>query len=164
MSATSATRVPAAFSRSNCETEPICARAERNTRTASNDADIRPSLVRLGAQNGPQRRPFRLRNRTNLPARRETLAQRLMTPIFVPLWFGWALKTGHKAGHFALFPGDCRNSQTRWRREMDLNRRDPSFRRYNEHTSERTEGRALDRASVGSGLCNSEVRRITIPY
>ena len=35
------------------------ARAERNTRTASNDADIRPSLVRLGAQNGPQRRPFR---------------------------------------------------------------------------------------------------------
>ena len=26
------------------------------------------------------------------------------------------------------------------------------------------EGRALDRASVGSGLCNSEVRRITIPY
>jgi hypothetical protein len=59
MSATSATRVPAAFSRSNCETEPTCARAERNTRTASNDPDIRPSLVRLGAQNGPQRRSFR---------------------------------------------------------------------------------------------------------
>ena len=52
------TRVPAAFTRSNCETEPTCARAERNTRTAPNDADIRPSLVRLGAQNGPQRRPF----------------------------------------------------------------------------------------------------------
>jgi hypothetical protein len=34
-------------------------RAERNTRTASNDADIRLSLVRLGAQNGPQRRPIR---------------------------------------------------------------------------------------------------------
>ena len=49
-----------------------------------------------------------------------------MTPIFLPLWFGWALKTRHKAGHFALFPGDCRNSQTRWRREGDLNRRDPS--------------------------------------
>ena len=40
------------------------------------------------------------------------------------------------ATFFALFPGDCRNSQTRWRREMDLNRRDPSFRRYNEHLSE----------------------------
>ena len=45
-----------------------------------------------------------------VPARRETLAQRRMTPIFVPLWFGWALKTGHKGGHFALFPGDCRNN------------------------------------------------------
>jgi hypothetical protein len=63
-----------------------------------------------------------------VPARRETLAQRRMTPIFVLLWFGWALKTGHKGGHFALFPGDCRNSQTRWRRGADLNRRDPSFR------------------------------------
>ena len=42
-----------------------------------------------------------------VPARRETLAQRRMTPIFVPLWFGWALKTGHKGGHFAMFPGDC---------------------------------------------------------
>jgi len=41
------------------------------------------------------------------PARRETLAQRRMTPIFVPLWFGWALTTGHKGGHFALLPGDC---------------------------------------------------------
>jgi hypothetical protein len=50
-----------------------------------------------------------------VPARRETLAQRRMTPIFVPLWFGWALKTGHKGGHFALFAGDCRNSQTGWR-------------------------------------------------
>jgi hypothetical protein len=81
---TPATRVPAAFCRSNCETEPTCARAERNTRTASNDADIRPSLVRLG------------------------------------------FKTRHKGGHFALFPGDCRNRQTRWRREADLNSRDPS--------------------------------------
>ena len=61
-----------------------------------------------------------------VPARRETLAQRRMTPIFVPLWFGWALKTGHKGGHFALFPGDCRNTQTRWRRQGDLNSRDPS--------------------------------------
>ena len=75
MSATSATRVPAAFSRSNCETEPICARAERNTRTASNDADIRPSLVRLGAQNGPQRRPFRAVPR-RLPQQPDSLAER----------------------------------------------------------------------------------------
>src|ERR1700674_4092225 len=89
MSATSVTNVSAAFSRSNYETEPTCARAERNTRTASNDADIRPSLVRLGAQ------------------------------------------TGHKGGHFALFSGDCRNSQTRWRRGGDLNPRNPSeFTRY----------------------------------
>src|SRR5271155_4706476 len=59
-----------------------------------------------------------------VPVRRETLAQRPMTPILVPLRFGCALKTGHKGGHFALFHGDCRNSQTRWRREGDLNRRD----------------------------------------
>jgi hypothetical protein len=48
-----------------------------------------------------------------------------MTPIFIPLWFGWALKTAHQGGHFALFPRDCRNSQTRWRRGADLNSRDP---------------------------------------
>ena len=36
-----------------------------------------------------------------------------MTSIFVPLWFGWALKTGHKGGHFALFSGDYSDSQTR---------------------------------------------------
>ena len=60
-----------------------------------------------------------------VPVRRETLAQRRMTPIFV-LWFGWALKTGHKGGHLALLPGDCRNSQTRWRRGGDLNPRNPS--------------------------------------
>ena len=58
-----------------------------------------------------------------MPARRETFAQRRMTPIFVPLWFGWALKTGHKGGHFELFSGDCRNSQTRWRRGADSNPR-----------------------------------------
>jgi hypothetical protein len=44
-----------------------------------------------------------------VPARRETLAHRPMTPIFIPLWFGWALETGHRGGHFALFHGDCRN-------------------------------------------------------
>jgi hypothetical protein len=27
-----------------------------------------------------------------------------MTPTFVPLWFGCALKTGHKGRRFALFP------------------------------------------------------------
>src|SRR5713101_106107 len=75
MSATSATRVPAAFSRSNCETEPTCNRAERNTRTASNDADIRPSLVRLGAQNGPQRRPFSAVPR-RLPQQPDSLAEK----------------------------------------------------------------------------------------
>src|SRR5208282_5993183 len=75
MSATSATRVPAAFSRSNSETEPICARAERNTRTASNDTDTHPSLVRLGAQNGPQRRPFRTVPR-RLPQQPDSLAER----------------------------------------------------------------------------------------
>src|SRR5712692_9825063 len=70
-----ATRVPpSAFSRSNCETEPTCARAERNTRTASNDADIRPSLVRLRAQNGPQRRPFRAVPR-RLPQQPDSLAE-----------------------------------------------------------------------------------------
>ena len=58
-----------------------------------------------------------------VPARRETPAQPRMTPIFVLLWFGWALKTGHKGGHFALFSGDCRNSQTRWRRGWDSNPR-----------------------------------------
>ena len=52
-----------------------CARAERNTRTASNDADIRPSLVRLGAQNGPQRRPFRAVPR-RLPQQPDSLAER----------------------------------------------------------------------------------------
>src|ERR1700757_5219836 len=66
----------------------------------------------------------------HVTARRETLAQRRMTPIFVPLWFGWALKKGHRGGHLALFPGDCRNGQTRWRREVDLNRRDPSNRGF----------------------------------
>jgi hypothetical protein len=50
-----------------------------------------------------------------VPARRETLAHRRMTPMFIPLWFGWALETGHRGGHLALFPGDCRNNQTRWR-------------------------------------------------
>ncbi len=75
MSATSATRVTAAFSRSNCETEPSCAGAERKTRTASNDADIRPSLVRLGTQNGPQRRPFRAVPR-RLPQQPASLAER----------------------------------------------------------------------------------------
>ena len=34
LSATSATRFLAAFSRSNCETEPTCAGAERKTREA----------------------------------------------------------------------------------------------------------------------------------
>ena len=77
---------PRGVSRSNHETEPTCVRAERHTRTVSNDADIRPSLVRLGRSKQATR------------------------------------------AHFALFPGDCRNSQTRWRREADLNRRDPSFR------------------------------------
>jgi hypothetical protein len=57
----------------------------------------------------------------SVPARRENLAQRRMTPIFVALWFGWALKTGHKGGHFALFPRDCCNSQTRWRSEVNSN-------------------------------------------
>src|SRR5712671_5976285 len=64
-----------AFSRSNSETEPTCARAERNTRTASNNGDIRPSLVRLGAQNGPQRRPFRAVLR-RLPQQPDSLAER----------------------------------------------------------------------------------------
>jgi hypothetical protein len=27
----------------------------------------------------------------------------------------------HKGGYFALYPGDCRDSQTRWRRGADLN-------------------------------------------
>jgi hypothetical protein len=54
-----------------------------------------------------------------VPARRETFAQLRMTTIFVPLWFGWALKTGHKGGHFALSPGDCRDSRTRWRSGVD---------------------------------------------
>ena len=75
MSATSAAKVRAAFSPSNCEAEPTCNRAERNTRTASNDADIRPSLVRLGAQNGPQRRPFRAVPR-RLPQQPDSVAER----------------------------------------------------------------------------------------
>jgi hypothetical protein len=49
-------RFPAGFSRSNRETEPSCSEAERRSRTASNDARIRLSLVRLGAQKGPQTR------------------------------------------------------------------------------------------------------------
>ena len=44
-------------------------------RTASNDADIRPSLVRLGAQNGPQRRPFRAVPR-RLPQQPDSLPER----------------------------------------------------------------------------------------
>ena len=35
-----------------------------------------------------------------MPARRETLAQRRMTPVFVPLWFGWALKIGPQRRSF----------------------------------------------------------------
>ena len=38
-----------------------------------------------------------------------------------------ALKTGHRGGHLALFPGDCRNSQTRWRSKMDSNCRSRYF-------------------------------------
>jgi hypothetical protein len=43
---------------------------------------------------------------------RKSSEERRMTPIIVPLWSGWALKTGHKGGHFALLPGHCRNTQT----------------------------------------------------
>ena len=83
MSATSTTRVFAAFSRSNCETEPSCARAERNIRTASNDADIPPSLVRLGAQNGPQRRPFSAVPR-RLPQQPDSMAERRGFELSLP--------------------------------------------------------------------------------
>src|SRR5712675_1655972 len=75
MSATSAARVPAAFSRTNCETEPTCNRAERNTRTASNDADIRLSLSSVGRSNGPQRRPFRAVLR-RLPQQPDSMAEK----------------------------------------------------------------------------------------
>jgi len=44
-----------------------------------------------------------------------------MTPLFVPLWFVWATKTGHKGSHFALLSGDFLNSQTRWRSGWDSN-------------------------------------------
>ena len=65
---------PAAFSRSNCETEPTCVRAERHTRTVSNDADIRPSLFGWGAQNRPQGRSFRAVPR-RLPRQPDSLAE-----------------------------------------------------------------------------------------
>jgi hypothetical protein len=86
------------------------------------------SLCPRHRQPGSPRRLAEAIAKPNQPvtARRETLAERRMRPTFVSLWFGWALKTGHKGGQFELFPGDCRNSQTRWRREGDLNSRDPS--------------------------------------
>ncbi len=77
-----------------------------------------------------------------------------MTPIFVSLWFGWALKTGHQGSHLALFPGDCRNSQTRWRRGGDLNPRNPSeFTRspgvrLNVYGAEQPKGCAKDRIDI----------------
>ena len=45
------------------------------SRCMSNGADIRPSLVRLGAQNGPQRRPFSAVPR-RLPQQPDSLAER----------------------------------------------------------------------------------------
>jgi hypothetical protein len=75
------------------------------------DFKIRTHAVRSlrMARAGP-----RTRNEGGFTVRRETLAQRRITPIFVPLWFGWAFKTGQRRGRLALFPEDCRNSQTRW--------------------------------------------------
>jgi hypothetical protein len=74
----------AAFSPKQLRNRTTCARAERNTRTASNDAEIRPSLVRLGAQNGPQKWPFSAVPR-RFPRQPDSLAERSEFELPVPL-------------------------------------------------------------------------------
>jgi hypothetical protein len=91
-----------AFSRSNCETEPTCAGAERKTHTASNDIDICPSLVRLGTQNGPQRRPFRAVLR-RLQRQPDSVAERGGFEPPVPRGLRWSSNRG-LIGHDAPVP------------------------------------------------------------
>jgi len=68
-------RPPMASSRSNCETELHDSRAERKSRTVSNDALISLSPVRLGFERCRTRGPFRAVLR-RMPKRRDSLAER----------------------------------------------------------------------------------------
>jgi len=80
-------------------------------------------------------------------------------------------RLGRYARIFGRLRREYPTSRTEWRREMDLNRRDPSFRRYNEHMSEqnRRPARLIERlwaaacAILKSGASQFRIGRMIHP-